>query len=86
MFTQVPQLQVSVLFFFPRQLYLTPPKTSADLDTKHIALLQLELMFSGLMVSLQDSRVSKGVANLDHGLQHRAKSLPHGGYRMLLWY
>lgn len=85
-FTQVPQLQVSVLFFFPRQLYLTPPKTSADLDTKHIALLQLELLFCVLMVSLQDSRVSKGMDNLDHGLQHRAKSSPYGGYRMLLWY
>lgn len=87
-FTQVPQLQVSVLFFFSRQLYLTPPKTSADLDSKHITLLQLQLVFSVLMVSLQDSRVCKGrtVANLDHGLQHRAKSSPRGGYRMLLWH
>lgn len=51
-FTQVLQLQVSVLFFFSRQLYLTPPKTSADLDSKHITLLQLQLVFSVLMVSL----------------------------------
>lgn len=83
-FTGVPQLQVSELFFFFQAALPDSPKTSADLDSKHITLLQLQLVFSVLMVSLQDSRVCKGrtVANLDH----RAKSLPCGGYRMLLWH
>lgn len=88
-FTQVLQLQVSVLFFFFQAALPDSPQNLCwfRFQAHHPASVTARVLcVDGILI--QDSGVCKGrtVANLDHGLQHRAKSSPRGGYRMLLWH